>query len=194
MPVTAKAIYISSSGAHIQVKASDEVGHVFSATSDMRDANISSPDARYTLQVSVVNCRDHDLTLVVRSVQAAAAELRQNVRIEPVDAVCVEIKKFGQQTKMEVSDISTAGVGLIAAQPLEVVPGETLFCIFHLNEQKICIESMVRRFKGDDGHMRVGLKFNTPCPFDEVIRQFVFSQQQQIIRRLKQLSAPAWLK
>jgi len=140
-----------------------------------------------------VNCRDHDLTLVVRSVVDASAGLRRNVRIRPMDTIAVEINKFGQQTKMEVYDISTAGVGLISQQAVNMVPGETLFCIFQLSEQKVCIESMVRWFNTDDGQMRLGIKFNTPSPFDEVIRQFVFSQQQQIIRRLKQLHAPPWL-
>jgi NAD-specific glutamate dehydrogenase len=53
MPVTATASYIDSSGTHLHIKASEEVGRVFSCKPDMQNAWIPCSDKKYVLQVSM---------------------------------------------------------------------------------------------------------------------------------------------
>jgi len=194
MPVTATAKYIDSSGTHVRIKASEEVGRVFSCRPDMQDVWISCRDDRYVLQVSLIHAHSNDLTLDVRSVEEATRELRSDVRIEPEEVVSVKLNRHGMPSVAQIHDISFTGIGLVVDQTEIFIRGETLACVFQIGDTTYFLEATVQWASGHKGKQRTGLKFISLGPFSEPLRKFIFAQQQVIIKRLKKLSAPGWMQ
>jgi len=193
MPVTATAKYIDSSGTQLQIKASEEVGRVFSCSPDMQDIWISCSDEKYVFQVSMVQARANNLTLDVRSVEEAKGELRSDVRIQPEHELSIKMGRHGIPFVARMLDISFTGIGLVIDEEIELIRGEELACVFQVGETKYFLEATVRWVSKHEGTICTGLKFKSLGPFSEQLRKFIFGQQQLIIKRLKKLSAPGWM-
>ncbi|PIW47891.1 MAG: hypothetical protein COW18_07955 [Zetaproteobacteria bacterium CG12_big_fil_rev_8_21_14_0_65_54_13] len=194
MPVVAMAEYRGGSDAQLSLRLSPEVGRVFSCADDMRSAWIASQDRRHKLAVRVSECRDDLLTLVVLDVQEAMKECREAVRIYLYDPILVDLRGHAGAIHARVIDISATGLKLEMEADDLIQAGEQLFCIWLLGEHKIVAEVIVRWIHADGDSKRAGVKFISLGPFSEIVRKFVFAQQQQLAGRLKQLGVPVWMK
>jgi len=194
MPVTATAKFIDSCGEHLHIRASEEVGRVFSCVPDKKNAWISCSDKRYVLRTSMINARGNDLTLLVHAVEEARRELRSDVRIQPEIDLSIKLNRHGMPLVALMHDISFTGIGLVIAQEIELIRGEELTCLFQIGKTKYFLEATTRWVCKHDGKTRTGLKFKSLGPFSEQIRKFIFGQQQLLIKRLKKLSAPGWMQ
>jgi len=194
MPVVATAEYQGGSGTQLSLLVSPEVGRVFSCADDTRKAWITSQDRRHKIEVGVSEYRNGVLMLVVLDVQTAMRECREAVRIFLYDPIAVELKGHAASIHARMIDISAAGLKLEMNTGDMIQAREQLFCVWMLGEHKIVAEVIVRWVHMDGGIKRAGVKFISLGPFSEIVRKFIFAQQQKLASRLKLLGVPAWMK
>jgi len=194
IPVVAKAKYHSFDGIHLSLLVTPEVGRVFACKDDINEAILISPDRRHRIAVGVIDCRKGILTLVIRCVQPAMRECRENVRIRLADAMDLMIKRHDGVMNGCLIDVSASGLRLEVSGGVAIHAGENLTCAWMLDEKKIMAEAEVRWANADGDICRAGVKFKALGPCGEQVRAFMFAQQQQLAARLKQLGAPAWMK
>jgi len=192
MPVVAKAKYKGlSGGMHLTVQLTPEVARVFACTDDMQQAYINSPDRKHMMTVGVIHCRNGLLSLTIREVERALRESRENVRIRLQDPVALMLPEGGRAALV---DISASGLRLEAGTGIQLHEGDSLSCSWMLADKKIEAEAVIRWVRIDGGVVCAGLKFGNLGQFSEMVRKFMFAQQQMLVGRLKQLGTPSWVK
>ncbi|MDX8406440.1 MAG: PilZ domain-containing protein [Mariprofundus sp.] len=195
MPVVAKAKYVGFGGEHLSVKMSPEIGRVFvSAEGDTREAVITSPDRRHNINVSVIDCHNDELKLVIRSVQFSTRECRENVRVKINKDVRLQVKLNNSVFPAKLIDLSALGLGFELVGDLTIRPGDQMTFAWMVDGHKITAEGTACWATSVAGGTRAGVKFKAQGTSNEEIRKFMFAQQQQLIGRLKQLGAPVWMK
>ncbi len=194
IPVTAKAEYQGSGSVNVKVLLSPELSRVFAVSNNMREAFVRSPDEKYIIRLGALDCSGERLNLVMRSIEPAKRELRNHVRIQPLEEQTeVRLGRHGAAVQARMHDISIAGLGVDIPLDAELQPGELVSCLWQIGESKLFMEALVRWVVRGDANGHAGLKFITSGPFDEIIRKFMLSEQQKLIGRIRKLATPSWM-
>ena len=194
IPVTGKAEYQGGGGVNVKVLMSAELSRVFAVSHNMREVFVSSPDEKYHIRLGALDCSDGILNMVMRSIDPAKRELRNHVRIQPLEEQTeVRLGRHGAAVQARMHDISIAGLGVDIPLDAELQPGELVSCLWSLGGNKIFMEALVCWVTHSEAGGQAGLKFITSGPFDEIIRKFMLSEQQKLIRRIRNLATPSWM-
>jgi len=195
VPVTANVPFVSFDGAHqLHVKATEELGRVFSASLEPTDALISSPDRKYNLLVRVFQCKRMLLTLSVIGIVQAFQENRCEVRVQMKKPMPVGYDRASYKGEAKLIDLSCTGMGLMFEIGTEIHTGEMINCTFKAGVPLALKDARVCWVQKEKAGVRVGIKLQPDAGQRDAIYKALFSLQQQIAGRIHQLGKPTWMK
>lgn len=194
MPVMANATCLGVDGIHVEVAMSAEVVRSFAAGEDMREVIATTPDGQQAIRLGALACDGERIKLVVRSVNPVERERRHDVRIRSEKEIKVHLMRHGMMVEANLRDISVNGMGFEISGSTDMQLGESVGCVWHLEGTKIYLESMLCWVRVQNGITRTGVSFKSPGPFGDAIHAFIRAEQHVLINRLRNLSAPAWIR
>jgi len=195
VPVTAKVQFVSFDAEHqLHVKATEELGRVFSAAGKPTDALISSPDRTYNLLVRAFQCKRMALTVSVVDVIQACQENRSEVRVQLDEPTTVRYAGSGQQGEAILVDLSCTGMGLMLETGAQIQAGDIINCSFKLGTLLTLKGARVCWVQKIESGVRAGVKLQSDAGPREAIYKALFRLQQHIAGRIHQLGKPTWMK
>lgn len=196
VPVTARVPFVSFDAEHqLHVKASEDLGRVFSASEDPTMALISSPDRKYNIRVKAFVCKRMALTLSVTDVCESMQERRSEVRVALDEAVAVELITPGGRSRGVMADLSCGGLGLSLPAGSGLHRNERVQCRFQLAGNRVEIDqATVCWVHNCDNDLRTGIRISVNPVQRDVIYKYLFVLQQQIAGRIHQLVMPGWMR
>ena len=195
VPVTAKVPFVSFDGERqLHVKATEELGRVFSAAMAPTDALISSPDRKYNLLVRSFQCKRMALSLSIIDVVPACQENRSEVRVQLDKPTTVRYAGSRQQGEAILVDLSCTGMGLMLEAGAQIRTGDMIDCTFKRGALLTLKDTRVCWTKKMETGVRAGVKLQSDAGQRDAIYKILFLLQQHIAGRIHQLGKPTWMK
>ncbi len=196
VPVTARVRFVSFDGAHhLHVKASEELGRVFSASGDQDCALISSPDRKYNIRAKAFQCKRMDLTLSIVEITGSMQERRSEVRVALDETVRVEVIASDGRFSAEMVDLSCGGAGLKLTGNRALRRNDRIGCRFALAGKSVAIDDVTVCWSAArDSESCVGISFQVNPAQRDTIYKYLFVLQQKIAGRIHHLGKPTWMK
>jgi len=187
--------FVRFDGEHqLHVKATEELGRVFSAAREPTDALISSPDRKYNLLVRAFQCKRMALNLSLIDVVQACQENRSEVRVQLEKPTTVRYAGSGQQGEAILVDLSCTGMGLMLGAGAQIRAGDMIDCTFKLGALLTLKGARVCWVQKMETGVRVGVKLQSDAGQRDAIYKTLFLLQQHIAGRIHQLGKPTWMK